>query len=120
MPDLNNNSFGVGQLAGKMPIATYSTSSYQINSGSAIAAGASITDSITATGVLTTDLDVAIRARDAVWSTIPKGLQLISATVTATNTISAVWRNSLATAIPAASIPVAGVWTALVLGQFSK
>ena len=120
MPDLNNNSFGIGQLGGKLPIATYSSSSYQINGGSAIAAGAYVTETITATGILTTDLDVVIRARDAVWSAIPKGLQLVSAIVTATNTVTVVWRNSLATTIQAGAIPAAGIWTVCALGQFSK
>ena len=120
MPDLNNNSFGIGQLDGKLPIASYSSSSYQINGGSAIAAGATVTETITATGILTTDLDVAIRARDAVWSAIPKGLVLVSAIVTATNTVTVVWRNTLAVAIPAGSIPAAGVWTVAAIGQFSK
>jgi len=120
MPDLNNNSFGVGLLSGKFPIASYSSSSYQINGGSAIAAGATVTETITATGILTTDLDVAIRARDAVWAAIPKGLSLMSATVTATNTVTVVWQNTLATAIPAGSIPAAGVWTVIAIGQFSK
>jgi len=120
MPDLNNNSFGVGLLNGRFPIASYSSSSYQINGGSAIAAGATVTETITATGILTTDLDVAIRARDAVWAAIPKGLSLISATVTATNTVTVVWQNTLATAIPAGSIPAAGVWTVIAIGQFSK
>ena len=117
MPDLNNNSFGIGQLDGKLPIATYSSSSYQINGGSAIAAGAYVTETITATGILT---DVVIRARDAVWSAIPKGLQLVSAIVTATNTVTVVWRNSLATTIQAGAIPAAGIWTVCALGQFSK
>lgn len=120
MPDLNNNSFGVGLLSGRFPIASYSSSSYQINGGSAIAAGAIVTETITATGILTTDLDVAIRARDAVWAAIPKGLSLVSATVTATNTVTVVWQNTLATAIPAGSIPAAGVWTVIAIGQFSK
>lgn len=120
MPDLNNNSFGVGLLNGKFPIASYSSSSYQINGGSAIAAGATVTENITATGILTTDLDVAIRARDAVWAAIPKGLSLVSATVTATNTVTVVWKNTLETAIPAGSIPAAGVWTVIAIGQFSK
>jgi len=120
MPDLNNNSFGVGLLNGRFPIASYSSSSYQINGGSAIAAGATVTETITATGILTTDLDVAIRARDAVWAAIPKGLSLMSATVTATNTVTVVWQNTLATAIPAGSIPAAGVWTVIAIGQFSK
>lgn len=120
MPDSNNNSFGVGLLSGRFPIASYSSSSYQINGGSAIAAGATVTETITATGILTTDLDVAIRARDAVWAAIPKGLSLVSATVTATNTVTVVWQNTLATAIPAGSIPAAGVWTVIAIGQFSK
>jgi len=120
MPDLNNNNFGIGQLDGKLPIASYASSSYQINGGSAIAAGASVTETITATGILTTDLDVAIRARDAVFSAIPKGLQLVSTVVSATNTVTVVWRNSLAVAIPAGAIPAAGVWTVSALGQFSK
>lgn len=121
MPDLNNNGFGIGLLDGKLPIATFSSSSYRINGGSAIAAGATVTETIsTSSGVAITDLDVAVRARDAIWSAIPKGLQLVSATVTAADTITVKWRNSLDVAIPAGAIPASAVWTVVVLGQFSK
>jgi hypothetical protein len=121
MPDSNSNSIGIGQLVGKFPIATFSSTSYRINSGSAINAGATVTDTIaTTSGVATTDLEVAFRARDAIWSAIPKGLQLVSSTVTAADTISVVWKNTLATTIPAGSIPASAVWTVVVLGQFSK
>lgn len=121
MPDSNSNSIGIGQLVGKFPIATFASSSYQINGGSAITAGATVTGTISTTsGVALTDLEVAVRARDAIWSAIPKGLQLVSTTVTAADTISVVWKNTLATTIPASAIPASAVWTVVVLGQFSK
>ena len=120
MPDTNSNSIGIGQLTYNLPIASYSSSSYQINGGSAIAAGATVTETITATGILTTDQNVVIRARDAVWSAIPKALQLVSCVVTATNTVTVTWKNTGAVAIPAGSIPAAGVWTVAAIGVFSK
>ena len=120
MPDSNSNSIGIGQLTYNLPIASYSSSSYQINGGSAIAAGATVTETITATGILTTDLNVVVRARDAVWSAMPKGLQLVASYVSATNTVTVIWKNTTAVAIPASAIPAAGVWTVCAIGVFSK
>ncbi len=116
MPDSNSNSIGIGQLTYNFPIASY-TATYQINSGTAIAAGASVTETITFTGIVTTDNQVAIRARDAIQSIIPKGLQLVSTSVTATNTLTVVWKNTTTASI---TPPASATWTAVVFGVFSK
>lgn len=116
MPDSNSNSFGIGQLTYNFPIATY-TATYQINSGTAIAAGASVTQTITFTGLVVTDSQVAIRARDAIMNAIPKGLQLVSAVVTAADTLTVVWKNNSAVSI---TPPASATWTAVVFGIFSK
>ena len=108
MPDFN--SLGKGALTA--PIATYTTT-VQINSGTAIAAGTSITESYTFTGVLTTDTRVGLAYRDA--TVIPKGLQLTSLIVTATNTLTATWRNTTAASI---TPPASATWTAIVYGLF--
>lgn len=116
MPDSNSNSFAVGQLTYNFPIATY-TATYQINSGTAIAAGASVTENITFTGLATSDSQVAIRARDAIASIMPKGLQLVSSVVSATNTLTVVWKNTTTASI---TPPASATWTAVVFGVFSK
>jgi hypothetical protein len=112
MPDLQN----VGLNTGFMPIATY-TATYQINSGSAIAAGATVTDSATFTGALTTDTRFSICPRDALAVLIPTGLVLVSCTITATNTATIVWRNSTANSV---TPPASATWTGLVLGMFYR
>lgn len=115
MPDSNSNSIGLGQLTYNFPIVTTS-GAYQINGGTAIAAGATVTDSpATFSGLATTDLQVAIRARDAV--VIPKGLQLISVTVASATTLTLVWKNTTAASI---TPPASATWTAVVFGIFSK
>jgi hypothetical protein len=111
MPDLNSN----GLNAGLFPIKTYDTASYQINGGTSVGAGATITDSVTATGVVTSDTKVGICPRDAV--VIPFGLVLVSVAISATNTLSLVWRNNNASAI---TPPSAGVWSAAVFGLFVR
>jgi hypothetical protein len=117
---LINTSWDGTIWGGGNPVSVQSTWILPGNMASAIYVQHSVTETITATGILTTDLDVAIRARDVVWSAIPKGLQLVSSVVSATNTVTVVWRNSNAVAIPAGAIPAAGVWTVAALGQFSK
>lgn len=116
MPDSNNNQWGAGQLTYNLPIASY-TATYQINSGTVIAAGASVTQTITFTGLAVTDNNVAIRARDAIMNTIPKGLQLVSTAVTAADTLTVVWKNTTTASIVP---PASGTWTAIVYGMFSK
>ena len=110
MPDLNSNGLSVGLF----PIADYVTASYQINSGS-VAANTTVTDSVTVTGVLTTDNNIGICARDAV--VIPVGLQFVSIVVTAANTVAVTWRNVTASAI---TTPAAAVWTVDVFGIFHR
>lgn len=80
---------------GQHPAQTIQISAtYQINSGTAIAAGASITDSVTFTGVLTTDNQVCIGMGDAIAKSIAAvGLVLTGIAVTATNTVSLTWQN---------------------------
>lgn len=110
MPDQTNSRL----LSVKAPIATY-TATYQINSGTAIAAGASITQTITFTGLATTDNEFGISARDAI--EIPKGLQLTDCRITATNTLSVTWRNTLDVAI---TPPASATWTCVVLAEFFR
>jgi hypothetical protein len=98
-----------------MPIVTYTSgSTYAINGGSSIAAGATTTSAdITFTGLATTDTNVGFAPRDAY--VIPKGVQLVSAKVTATNTLSVVWRNNSNVAV---TPPAAVTWTAVVFKPF--
>lgn len=109
MPDSNYS--GLGPI---VPIATYTSgSTYAINGGSALAAGATSTSAdITFTGVATTDTNVMFAPRDAY--VIPKGIKLVSAKVTATNTVSVVWKNTTDAAI---TPPAAATWTCVVLKQ---
>lgn len=79
-----------GPLQGPINISA----TYQINGGSAIAAGASITDSKTFTGALTTDTQIAVGYGDAVAASLPAGLVLTDVFVTAANTVSLVWTNT--------------------------
>lgn len=108
-------------LTGILPIKTYDSASYQINGGTAIAGGtvsapaAAFTDTVTVTGVVTTDKQLAITPRDAV--VVPAGLALISIVISATNTIKITWRNTTLSQI---TPPAAGVWSVAVLGQFLK
>ena len=108
MPDIFNLSKG----ALTAPIATYTGTVY-INSGTAIAAGASITETYTFTGAVTTDTKFAIAPRDAV--VIPKGLQLVSLSISATNTVSATWRNTTAVSI---TPPASATWSLAIFGLY--
>lgn len=104
-----------------MPLQTIKISAtYQINSGSAIAAGASVTDSVTFTGVQTTDTQVAVGFGDAVAADIAAaGLKLTSVTVTATNTVALTWQNqgTLSSTPPATSQDFYAVRLALFYGK---
>lgn len=106
----------VGSLSrgflGLFPIATY-TASYQINGGSAISSGATVTDSVTFTGVATTD-KVGVAARAAV--SVDPNLQLVAVNVTATNTVQLVWFNAGNASI---TPPGSATWTAVVLQAFN-
>lgn len=106
------NQINVAKDVGTLPIATY-TASYQINGGSNVTAGASITDSVTFTGAATTDTRVGLAARDAVL--IPAGLQLVSVAVSATNTVAVTWRNATGSTI---TPPASATWTLVVLSHF--
>ena len=118
MPTSNN----FNNVTLQLPIKTYDSASYQISgAATAIAGGtqtseaAPFTDSVTVTGVVVTDKNIAISPRDAV--AIPRGLALISAVVTATNTLSITWKN---TTLDPITPPAAGVWSVAVLGGFLK
>jgi hypothetical protein len=104
----------IAVITAELPIATY-TATYQINSGTAIAAGASVTDSITFTGLATTDKKAAISPRDAI--AIPKGLVVTSMVITATNTLGVTWLNNTAASI---AVPASATWTCVVLANFMK
>jgi len=108
-------------LTDRLPIKTYDSASYQINGGTAIAGAtvsaesAVITDTVTVTGVATTDKYIAITPRDAV--VIPEGLALISIVVSAANTLQISWQNRTMNAI---TPPAAGVWSVAVMGSYLK
>ena len=100
MPDLNNSGLTISQ-----PVVTYQSSSYSINGAASLAAGASVTETMTFTGLLTTDTNYGFAPRDA--SVVPKGIVFVSSLPTATNTLTVTWKNNSAAAIVP---PAAGVW----------
>ena len=100
MPDIYNGGLTIAQ-----PIVTYQSSSYQINGGTALAAGASVTETMTFTGLAVTDVNYGFAPRDAI--VLPKGLVLTASLPTATNTLTVTWKNT--TTAPMA-LPAAGVW----------
>lgn len=100
------------QYKGKFPLVYY-TASYQINGGTDIAAGTAITDSVTFTGVLTTDAEIAIACRAAV--SLNVNLQLTKAVVSATNTVLITWENVGQDAI---TPPSSATWSCAVLAPF--
>lgn len=110
MPDINASGLRVG----KFSLATY-TGTVNINSGSAIAAGATVTENYTFTGAATTDTEFGICPRDAI--TIPAGLKLVSITISATNTVTATWLNTTAASI---TPPASATWTLAIIGDFFR
>lgn len=100
MPDIYNGGLTIAQ-----PIVTYQSSSYQINGGTALAAGASVTETMTFTGLATTDVNYGFAPRDAI--VLPKGLVLTASLPTATNTLTVTWKNTNAVSM---AMPAAGVW----------
>lgn len=111
MPDSNNFPL----LTGKLPIATY-TATFQINSGTAIAAGATTAaQTITFTGLATTDKEFGISPRDAI--VIPTGLQLVRSEITAADTLTVQFKNTTAASI---TPPASATWTCVVLADFFK
>jgi len=111
---MSADSNSTGMLVGTFPIATI-TGTVFINSGTAIAAGASITENYTFTGAVTTDTKFGLCPRDAV--TIPKGLVLTSLTISATNTVTATWKNNTAAAI---TPPATATWSLAIFGAFFR
>ena len=110
MPDTNNT----GLFVGKYPLATY-TGTVNINGGSAVAAGATVTENYTFTGAVTTDREFGISPRDAV--SIPAGLQLVSLSISATNTVTATWKNTTAASI---TPPSSATWSLVIIGDFFR
>lgn len=108
-------------LTDTMPLVTYASASYQINGGTLIAAATAavdsvaFTDTVTVTGVATTDKYLGISPRDAI--VIPTGLALMSIVVSATDTVKITWKNNTFTAI---APPAASVWQVAVLGNFIR
>jgi hypothetical protein len=100
MVDIYNNGLTIAQ-----PVVTYQSSSYTINGGTALAAGASVTETMTFTGLATTDVNYGFAPRDAI--VIPKGLVLVSSLPTATNTLTVTWKNTNGAVM---AMPAAGVW----------
>ncbi|MFA5166740.1 MAG: hypothetical protein WC449_05645 [Candidatus Paceibacterota bacterium] len=115
------SSYNLKNLTGEQVLKQYDSASYQINGGSSIAGGtltseaSPFTDTVTVTGVATTDARIGISPRDAV--VLPAGLALISIVVSATNTLQITWKNTTQSAI---SPPAAGVWSVAVLGNYIK
>ena len=96
------------------PLITIQSSTYAINGGSALAAGASVTENITATGVATTDKRIGIAPRDA--TVIPFGLSVSNIFVSATNTVTVTWTNNTTAAI---TPPATAVWSVAVFGNYN-
>ena len=97
-----------------LPLITIQSSTYAINGGSALAAGASVTETITATGVATTDKRIGIAPRDA--TVIPFGLTVSNIFVSATNTVTVTWTNNTTAAI---TPPATAVWAVSVFGNYN-
>lgn len=115
------SSYNTNNLSDEQVLKQYDSASYTINGGSSIAGGtvtseaAPFTDTVTVTGLATTDTKVGISPRDAV--VIPKGLALISLQISATNTLKITWKNTTLNPI---TPPAAGVWSVAVLGNYLK
>jgi hypothetical protein len=109
------NLYNPKTITAAMPLITIQSSTYAINGGSALAAGASTTsDTITATGVATTDKRIGISPRDG--TVIPYGLTASNIFVSATNTVSVTWTNNTTSAI---TPPATAVWSVVVLGNYT-
>ena len=114
-------AFNQNNLTTTIPITTLPSASYQINGGTAIAGGTqtsdavAFSDTVTVTGVRTTDTRLAILPRDAV--VLPVGLQMLSLVCTTNDAVVITWRNSTLAAI---TPPAAGVWSLAILGNFIK
>jgi hypothetical protein len=102
-------------ITDQLPIATLASASYQINGGTAIADAATISDTVTATGVKTTDTHLAICPRDAV--VLPNGLQLLSLVCSANDAVVITWYNASNASI---TPPAAGVWSLAILGNYLR
>jgi hypothetical protein len=109
------NTSNFNNITDAYPITTLASASYQINSGTAIAADAVVADTVTATGVKTTDTRLAICPRDAV--VIPNGLQLKSLVCAANDAVIITWVNRSGASI---TPPSAGVWSLAILGNFLR
>jgi hypothetical protein len=110
-PNVNNFT----NITDQLPITTLASASYQINSGTAIADQATVADTVTVTGVKTTDTKLAISPRDAV--VIPTGLQLLSLVCAANDAVIITWINRSGASI---TPPAAGVWSLAILGNYLR
>ena len=109
------NQSNFNNITDQLPITTLASASYQINGGTAIAVDATVADTVTVTGVKTTDLHLAIIARDAV--VLPLGLQLLSLVCAANDAVVLTWRNTAGVII---TPPAAGVWSLAILGNYLR
>ncbi len=100
-------------ITSALPLITIQSSTYAINGGAALAAGVSVTETITATGVATTDKRIGISPRDA--TVIPFGLSVTNIFVSATNTVTVTWTNNTSASI---TPPATSVWAVAVLGNY--
>jgi hypothetical protein len=88
------------------------TASYQINGGTAIAAGASVTDTVTFTGLATSD-EFVIGVKAATSRLVASsGLSFVSAICTATNTVLITWTNTTGSSV---TPPASATWYATVV-----
>jgi hypothetical protein len=101
---LNQNKGGI--IAGILPQVVYSAT-YQINSGAVIADGATVTETVIFTGALITDPNIALTV----------GLTLVSASVTAADTVTVTWANRSGASI---TPPASGTWYCAILAPFYK
>jgi len=117
MPTSNN----VLNRTGELPITTLASNTYQINGGTVIAGGtvtseaSPFSDTVTVTGVRTTDKRFAMTPRDAI--TVPQGLALISIVCTTNDAVIITWKNTTMNPI---TPPAAGVWSLAILGNYIR
>jgi len=118
MPTSNN----LRNRTGELPITTLASASYQISGAATAIAGGTITseatpfsDTVTVTGVRTTDKRFAISPRDAI--DVPNGLALISIVCTTNDAVIITWKNTTMNPI---TPPASGVWSLAILGNYIR
>ena len=114
-------AFNQNNLTGALPITILPSNTYQINAGTVIPGGTltseatPFSDTVTVTGVRTTDLDLAITPRDVI--ALPVGLQLLSLVCTTNDAVILTWKNTTLNAIVP---PVTGIWSLAIMGNYLK